>query len=54
VIWYPGFDHAGIATQTVVEKHLLKNRNLKRTDMSRERFLQHCNRWKDKWELYNC
>lgn len=37
--WIPGKDHAGIATQNVVEKELLKN-NIKRDDLGREKFLQ--------------
>ncbi|XP_061497439.1 valine--tRNA ligase [Anopheles gambiae] len=44
--WIPGMDHAGIATQVVVEKRLLKERNLTRHDLGRERFLQEVMQWK--------
>ncbi len=37
-LWQPGTDHAGIATQMVVERELAKT-NRRRTDMSREEFL---------------
>jgi len=36
-VWYPGTDHAGIATQTVVERMLLSKENKRRTDMCRKR-----------------
>lgn len=48
VVWIPGFDHAGIATQAVVEKNLYKTKNLKRSDISKEEFLSLVNNWKDK------
>uniref|UniRef100_A0A182JU20 valine--tRNA ligase n=1 Tax=Anopheles christyi TaxID=43041 RepID=A0A182JU20_9DIPT len=44
--WIPGMDHAGIATQVVVEKRLFKERNLTRHDLGREQFLQEVVRWK--------
>lgn len=44
--WIPGTDHAGIATQTVVEKQLLKSTGKKRKEFSREEFLSHV--WKAK------
>lgn len=37
VIWIPGCDHAGIGTQVVVERHLMKNRGLSRHDLGKER-----------------
>jgi valyl-tRNA synthetase len=46
-LWVPGTDHAGIATQAVVEKQLAEE-NLKREDMGREAFLQRVWDWKDK------
>jgi len=49
-VWFPGTDHAGISTQTVVEKHLLKQEGKKRTDYEREEFLQHIWDWKEKNE----
>ncbi|MFH4977251.1 hypothetical protein AB6A40_003960 [Gnathostoma spinigerum] len=47
VKWYPGFDHAGIATQTVVEQHLWKTKRLRRHQLSRDRFIEYCEKWKD-------
>ena len=40
VKWRPGVDHAGIATQVVVEKRLLAERGLTRHDLGREAFLE--------------
>uniref|UniRef100_A0A8D1S9E0 Valine--tRNA ligase, mitochondrial n=1 Tax=Sus scrofa TaxID=9823 RepID=A0A8D1S9E0_PIG len=40
VLWVPGSDHAGIATQAVVEKKLWKERGLRRRELSREDFLR--------------
>ena len=49
VLWLPGTDHAGIATQTVVEKTLRKQGVLKhRDDLGRERFLEKVWEWKEK------
>ncbi|UMM31733.1 hypothetical protein L5515_005806 [Caenorhabditis briggsae] len=45
--WIPGFDHAGIATQVVVEKMLAK-RGRRRQDMSRKEFLDECHKWSEK------
>jgi valyl-tRNA synthetase len=47
-LWMPGTDHAGIATQTVVEKHLLKTTGKRRIDFSRDEFLQHVWDWVEK------
>lgn len=44
--WVPGTDHAGISTQTVVERHLIKTLGKKRVDFTREEFLQHVWKWK--------
>ncbi len=46
-LWVPGTDHAGIATQTVVERQLLAKTGKRRTDFSREEFLSHVLAWKD-------
>lgn len=46
VVWVPGLDHAGIATQTVVERHLIANEGKRRSDFSREEFLKRCFDWK--------
>lgn len=39
-LWVPGTDHAGIATQVVVERELKKNEKKTRFDIGREQFLQ--------------
>ncbi len=44
-LWVPGTDHAGIATQTVVEKHLISTTGKKRHQFSREEFLEHIWDW---------
>ncbi len=46
-LWVPGTDHAGIATQTVVERHLIKTTGKRRKEFSREEFLQHVWAWKE-------
>ena len=45
-LWLPGTDHAGIATQNVVER-MLSKKGLKRQDLGRERFIQEVWRWKE-------
>jgi len=45
-LWVVGTDHAGIATQMVVERTIAAQ-GLKRTDMSRDAFLAHVWEWKD-------
>ncbi len=49
-LWMPGADHAGIATQTVVEKKLLETEGKKRTDYDRDQFVAHVQAWKDQHE----
>lgn len=46
VLWQPGLDHAGIATQIVVEK-LLAKENLSRHDLGREKFVERVWKWKN-------
>jgi valyl-tRNA synthetase len=46
-LWVPGTDHAGISTQTVVERQLMQATGKKRKDFSREEFLSHVWRWKE-------
>ncbi len=46
-LWVPGTDHAGIATQTVVERHLYKETGKRRKDFSRDEFVQHIWNWKE-------
>src|SRR5438874_295947 len=48
VLWLPGTDHAGIATQTVVEKNLRKNEGKTRRDLGREEFSKRIWEWKEK------
>jgi len=45
--WIPGTDHAGIATQNVVEKKLKKERNLSRQQIGREEFIKEVWKWKE-------
>uniref|UniRef100_A0A8C6V9K3 Valine--tRNA ligase, mitochondrial n=1 Tax=Naja naja TaxID=35670 RepID=A0A8C6V9K3_NAJNA len=45
VLWLPGSDHAGIATQAVVEKKIRKERGVLRQDLSRDEFLQEVWKW---------
>ncbi|RQV96609.1 hypothetical protein EH220_05435, partial [bacterium] len=49
-LWMPGTDHAGIATQTVVEKRLLAEQGKRRTDFERAEFVGHVQSWKDEYE----
>ena len=49
VCWFPGTDHAGIATQTKLEKELKKNENLTRYDLGREKFIERIWQWRDKY-----
>ncbi len=46
-LWVPGTDHAGIATQTVVERELRKQK-LHRRDLGREAFLERVRAWREK------
>jgi valyl-tRNA synthetase len=48
--WVPGLDHAGISTQTVVEKNLIAKTGKRRSDFDREEFLGHVWKWKEKSE----
>jgi len=47
--WIPGTDHAGIATQTVVEKTLKREEGKSRHDLGREEFLERVWQWRDKF-----
>ncbi len=49
-LWMPGTDHAGIATQTVVEKRVLQEEGRRRTDFTREAFVAKIQTWKDEYE----
>jgi valyl-tRNA synthetase len=47
VLWQPGLDHAGIATQMVVERRLAASGNISRRDMGREAFVEKVWEWKE-------
>ena len=49
-VWIPGVDHAGISTQTVVEKHLMKKEGKRRKEYARTDFLNHVWQWKAEHE----
>ncbi len=46
VLWQPGTDHAGIATQMVVERQLLERQEPGRRELGREKFLERVWEWK--------
>ena len=46
-LWQPGTDHAGIATQLVVEKQLMQ-KGVSRKDIGRDKFLKEVWKWKEK------
>src|SRR6201747_2130765 len=46
VLWQPGTDHAGIATQMVVERQLMERQQPSRREMGREKFLARVWEWK--------
>ncbi|MFW5990328.1 MAG: class I tRNA ligase family protein, partial [Campylobacterales bacterium] len=46
VLWQPGMDHAGIATQNVVEKRLLSE-GIKKEELGREKFVEKVWEWKE-------
>ncbi|KAJ1035366.1 hypothetical protein NDA13_000785 [Ustilago tritici] len=49
-LFNPGYDHAGIATQSVVEKRLAKTEGKLRYDYGREKFLEKVFEWKDDYQ----
>lgn len=49
VLWMPGMDHAGIATQTRVEKMLKNDEGLTRYDLGRGKFVERVWQWKEKY-----
>ncbi|TEB35463.1 valine-tRNA ligase [Coprinellus micaceus] len=49
-LFVPGFDHAGISTQSVVEKRLWKNEGKTRRDLGREKFLGTVMDWKNEYQ----
>ncbi|MBI5118583.1 valine--tRNA ligase [Candidatus Poribacteria bacterium] len=48
-LWMPGTDHAGIATQNVVERRLAKEEKLTRHDLGREKFVERVWQWREKY-----
>ena len=46
--WMPGTDHAGIATQNVVERKLLKGK-INRQDLGREKFVEEVWKWREEY-----
>ncbi len=46
VLWQPGLDHAGIATQMIVERQLEAEGNVRRREMGREAFIERIWKWK--------
>ncbi len=54
-LWVPGSDHAGIATQLMVERDLLKNDEVTREELGREKFIARTWEWKHKYGgmIYN-
>jgi valyl-tRNA synthetase len=51
-LWVPGTDHAGIATQAVVERKLFEEEKKTRNDLGREAFLARVWQWKEKHGNY--
>ncbi|MBW3595776.1 MAG: valine--tRNA ligase [Planctomycetes bacterium] len=49
-LWMPGADHAGIATQAVVERRLKQEENQTRHDLGREKLVERIWQWKDQYE----
>jgi valyl-tRNA synthetase len=47
VLWQPGTDHAGIATQMLVERQLGQQEKKRRTDIGRDAFLERVWKWKE-------
>jgi len=54
-LWNPGCDHAGIATQVIVEKKLTREQGISRHDLGREKFVSKVWEWKEDYggRIYN-
>ena len=50
-VWIPGIDHAGIATQAVVEKQLKEKENKTRHDVGREELVRRIWQWKEQYGI---
>lgn len=48
-LWVPGVDHAGIATQVVVEKQLSRTKGIDRHSLGREKFVEEVWKWKEEY-----
>lgn len=48
-LWVPGMDHAGIATQVVVEKKIMREMKMTRHDIGREAFVNEVWKWKNEY-----
>src|SRR4051812_49392820 len=48
-LWLPGIDHAGIATQIMVERDLQKTEKKSRHDLGREEFIRRVGNWKEQY-----
>jgi len=49
VLWLPGADHAGLATQTAVEKHIRRTEKKTRHDFTRDEFVARIWKWKEEF-----
>src|SRR5271156_4247458 len=49
VLWLPGTDHAGLATQTAVEKHIRNTEKKTRHDFTRDEFVARIWKWKEEF-----
>lgn len=49
VTWYPGMDHAGIATQAKVEKRIFESNKKTKYDLGKEKFINQIWEWKDEY-----
>src|ERR1700756_1326332 len=49
-LWIPGTDHAGIATQAVVERRIYQEEQKNRHDLGREELVRRIWQWKDQYE----
>ena len=48
-LWLPGMDHAGIGTQTLVERHLFESEGVSKQDLGRDEFVARVWRWKEEY-----
>ena len=48
-VWFPGYDHAGLATQIKVEEELMKTEGKSRYDLGREEFVKRVWEWKEQY-----